>query len=126
MKLSSIIFILCGFFGCSVEHKIDTTKTKLITVSFYEDHKLKETEIFGENSTQFNQVLDWLKENEKNWNPQMATIAPGKAIISGENFTLNIQQGFITLNYEHAGGEYRQLVKSIGVGEFNFILERRP
>jgi hypothetical protein len=126
MKISGIFFVLCSFLGCSVEQNIDTTKTKSITVSFYENHKLKETKIFGENSTQFHQVIGWLKENEKNWKPQFATIAPGTAIISGENFTLNIQQEFVTLNYEHVVGEYRQLVKPIEIGEFTFLPESNP
>jgi len=46
MKLTSIVFIICAFFGCSVEHTIDISKIEGITVTFYEDHKLKKSESY--------------------------------------------------------------------------------
>ncbi len=116
MKLLFVFILISCLSACSNEQSIGTDNIGEITV-FVDEQRL----IFQSDSLVHRKLIKWLNQNKYGWEPYYATAAPGKYVIKGEVFTLNVGSKYAILNYEMLPGEFKQLSKPIKVQDFDFI-----
>ncbi|WGO98141.1 hypothetical protein QFX18_19220 [Saccharophagus degradans] len=97
-----------------------------VSVVYFDNHtKISEAEL-GSSDPRLKKFVDWLHFNRDGWKKYYATVAPGKMLIKGKGFSLNVGENWVILNYEKAPDNYEQLSKSITSEELSFISKSAP
>lgn len=124
LKLASLVFLISSLLGCAQSHNIDVNKIDSVTVTYTGTES--RTVEYNRGSEELEKITSWLSLNRDNWKSYVATAAPGRLLIKGKGFSLNVATSWVILNYEHEPGEYRQLSKQIGVVEFSYLERKKP
>jgi hypothetical protein len=69
------------------------------------------------NSPLWTWVANWLQDNQAGWTSSPASYVPGY-VLKGNDFNLNLNEGFAVLNFKDAKGKYHQFFKEFSASEF--------
>lgn len=69
------------------------------------------------NSTLWMWVANWLQETQAEWTSSPASYVPGY-VLKGNDFNLNLNEGFAVLNFKDEKGKYHQFFKELTASEF--------
>ncbi len=107
--------------ACTSELTLKVSDVVSIKVTFFaKDSSITKTRIatYADGDIELEQFKRWVERNRTGWEPYFATVAVGDMMISGERFTLYLNNDFAVINISNLEGEHAQYSKRIAIDEF--------